>query len=178
MVDEASTARLLEEIEKLKEYRRIQARFEKPLTDDQIEKVAEADRIKKQRADQKARDQEQARIREAEKVKEIKAAAVRFVRDGRIIVNLAGVRVGTITNDLGVPCPECGSSIQQSVQDPLFLMSQWWMECEDPAIRYSGNSPVLKTSQGHFLSSPVWLDTLRCPSCKATALCVVQLVIC
>jgi hypothetical protein len=176
--DEASTAKLLEEINRLKEYRRIQARFEKPLTDEQLSRIAEQDRLNKQRSEQRERDRIEAAARDAEKVKEIRRKAVEFVRDGRIIVNVAGVRVPTITEGLAVACPECGAPIQQSIQDPLFIFARDWIACEDPAIRYSGNSPVLKQTAGHFLSSPAWLDTLRCPSCKKTASCVVQLVIC
>jgi rubrerythrin len=168
----------LEEINKLKQYRQIQARFEKPLTDEQLEKIAEQDRLNKQRAEQRERDRIEAAARDAEKVNEIRRKAVEFVNNGRIIVSLQGVRVPTITEGLAVPCPECGAPIQQSIQDPLFIFARDWIACEDPAIRYSGNSPVLRTSQGHFMTSPAYLDTLKCPSCKKTALCVAQLVIC
>lgn len=176
--DEASTAKLLEEINKLKQYRQIQARYEKPLTDEQLEKIAEHDRLKEQRSKQREADRIEAAARDEQRNREIKAAAVRFVRDGRIIVNLAGVRVPTITEGLAVACPECGSPISQAIQDALFIFSKDWLECSAPEIRYSGYSPVLKQTAGHFMSSPAWLDTLKCPSCKKTALCVVQLVIC
>jgi hypothetical protein len=166
------------EIEALREEVRLRRKWGNSVSPEQLQEIAEREKKEKAGAEQRARDQEEARVRDAARVKEIKAAAVRFVRDGRIIVNLAGVRVPTITEGLAVACPECGSPISQAIQDALFIFSKDWLECSAPEIRYSGYSPVLKQTAGHFMSSPAWLDTLKCPSCKATASCVVQLVIC
>jgi hypothetical protein len=177
MADEASTQKLLEEIQKLRDYRQIQARYQTPLSDDQLERLAAQDRTNKQRSEQRERDRIEAAARDAEKVKEIRRKAVEFVRDGRLLVNVSGVPVPTVTADLTAACPDCGGPLL--IQDPLFIFTRDMMECcDNPQILYSGQSPILRQVAGHYMAVPAYLDVIPCGNCKKTSTVIIQAVIC
>jgi hypothetical protein len=164
------------EIEALREEVRLRRKWGNVVSQEQLQEIAEREKKEKARAEQRARDQEQARIRDGEKVKEIRKQAVEMVRSGRILLSVNHVRAPTVTDTLAAPCPDCGGPLQ-GVQDALYTFTKDWLECSTPEIRYSGGSPILQQRAGHFMSSPAWLDVLKCPNCGSSSVVLAQLVI-
>jgi hypothetical protein len=166
------------ELTALKDKERLRARYGANLKDEQLLFYqAQEEKEAKGRA-VKAEGDRLGKIAAAAREKEIKALAVEMVKSGRMLVTVRGKRINTVSKDLTIPCPGCGS--EMSLVNPLFIFAEIWHDTPENS-RFNGLSRLVIRSArnplGNLCGAPLFIFAPDCHSCKATSHVMVELVV-
>jgi len=180
---QAQVDSMQKELQRMKDTARLRARHGQQLTDAQVDEflAEEADMvIRKAKAKE---TKELIRRDELKRKNDLEAAAVEYVRDRRILIDISGNRVTTIGKDLSVPCPACGASIYSIGGSPhgyLLSLVQMWFDASDKEKAEGAPSFIVRSASNplsDLCGAPMIMTRIECPGCKAVCMARIQLVV-
>lgn len=167
---------LRNELFALREELNVRRKYGQSLTDKQVADIIKQEKITAEKQERKRQDAERAQIEQRKREQEIREKGRDLVSTGRILINVRGVPVPTVNENLCAPCPACGAPLVDSAE-PVYSFSHMWLTT--PADqRFGSFSPLIRQEGiGTLRPTPFYINSLRCRSCGEQSLVCVQLVV-
>lgn len=167
---------LKSELFALREELKVRRKYGQSLTDKQVADIIKHEKITAEKNERRRQDAERSQIEQRKREQEIREKGRDLVSTGRILINVRGVSVPTVDENLCAACPACGAPLVDSAE-PVYSFAHMWLTT--PADqRFGSYSPLIRQDGiGTLRPTPFYLNPVRCRSCKELSLVAVQLVV-
>lgn len=135
------------------------------ITDEQLTLMEQEQARREQQKADRIKAEAERQKRDAERTREIRALAAQLVASGRLQIEVNGIRIEALREDLCLPCPSCGAPINEA-STVIYTLAEGWHG-------YGNNRFVM----GSPLMRPPFMVPLTCPACNVGAPALIQLMI-